>query len=64
MADHGECKFFGWLGLKRYCRHPDHVAELKKWPGKCPDFVDLDKKIMPGHAQPWPEPVELLRGVQ
>jgi hypothetical protein len=63
MAACGECKYLGWLGLTRYCRHPDHVAPLTKWPGKCPDFVDLEMKCMPGHEPKWPLPVDLSTGV-
>lgn len=59
MAGHGECKYFGWLGLQRYCRHPKHQEPITEWPGGCRDHVDLDKKIMAGQEQPWPEPVEL-----
>jgi len=57
----GECKFFGWDGLQRHCLHPEHSLPIVKWPGKCGDIVDIDKKIMPGKPQPWLEPVELRR---
>ena len=56
----GECKYFGFRGLTRYCLHPDHPLPIKNWPGKCPDFIDIEKKIMPGKPQPWPEPVDLI----
>jgi len=57
----GECKFFGFLGLQRYCRHPEHSQPIRQWPGHCQGFVDIDKKFMPGQKQPWPEPVKLIR---
>lgn len=56
----GECKYFGFRGLTRHCRHPEHPLPIVKWPGECRDFIDIEKKIMPGKAQPWPEPVEFV----
>ncbi len=58
----GECTYLGWDGLKRHCLHPDHPLPIMKWPGKCRDSVDIDRKIMPGGAQSWPDPVELRKG--
>lgn len=54
----GGCKYLGWRGLVKWCRHPAHVVRIKP-AGKCPDFIDLDAKVMPGNPAPWPEPVNL-----
>lgn len=59
----GECKFFGFLGLQRHCRHPEHPLPIRQWPGQCGEFVDQNKKFMPGKPQPWPEPVKLKKQV-
>ncbi|WP_298437990.1 hypothetical protein [Geobacter sp.] len=55
----GECRYLGWLGLVIHCRHPEHPKPIRKWPGKCGDFVDWERKVMPGAPLPWPEPVDL-----
>lgn len=53
----GECKYFGFVRLVRFCRHPDHPARLKKWPGRCPEFVDWERKTMPDDEPNWPMPI-------
>lgn len=55
----GECKYMGWRGLKSWCRHPDHPLPIRKWPGRCPEFVDQERKVMPHESAPWPDPVDL-----
>jgi hypothetical protein len=59
MAHCGECRYGGWKGLVKYCRHPGHVKPITQWEKKCPEFCDQDRKIMPGQEQPWAEPVRL-----
>lgn len=59
MAHCGECKYMGFKRLEKYCRHPKHVKPIKKWPGKCDDFVDAEAKYMEHQPAPWPMPVRL-----
>jgi hypothetical protein len=62
MADHcGTCKYMGWKGLKAWCRHPKHVTAIVTWGKRCPEWIDWETKIMPGHEAPWPDPVSLAR---
>ncbi|MDY0262002.1 hypothetical protein [Syntrophotalea acetylenica] len=54
-----DCKYIGWRGLERWCRHPDHVARLKNPAAQCADWVHEDVKHLPHEAPPWPYPVSL-----
>ena len=59
MTDKGcFCCLYKWWGkrLIPMCRHPDHHLPLKK-DGYCKDFVEQNKKTMPGHVRGHPEPV-------
>jgi hypothetical protein len=44
--DCGTCKYLGWHGQLRYCRHPDHVAIIKSWPHNCDDWLHIDEKFV------------------
>ena len=37
------CKYFGFRGLKKWCRHPDYNKELPKERSKCGKWLDVDK---------------------
>lgn len=54
----GTCRYFGWLKLERWCRHPDHPAKLKKWPGLCGDWLDSETKDTA--LKVYPAPVEVM----
>lgn len=61
------CKYHGWLQFVEWCRHPDHVEPLEPGRtcamaaagGKCPSFVDWERKVMPGAEPPWSMPVDI-----
>jgi len=61
MADKhcGNCKYTGWKGLTRWCRHPYHVAPLENPSGHCNEWLDEDTKHMPGEVPAWEYPVRL-----
>jgi hypothetical protein len=61
MPSCGDCKYFGFRGLEKWCRHPDHLRAIRKWGKQCPDWVEWDAKHMPGHPAPWPYPVSLAK---
>ncbi len=60
-----ECKYPGFRGLVYTCRHPEHpepingrmTLRILSHGGKCPHFVDVDKKIMAGESITWALPV-------
>lgn len=68
----GKCKYPGFCGLTWTCRHPEHVEPIKGPlmmrlmvnDGKCEEHVDIDKKVLPGRQQDWPEPVILNGNVK
>jgi hypothetical protein len=55
-----DCKYIGWKGLERWCRHPAHVTRLKNPAAQCTDWLHEDTKHMPGEVPPWPYPVSLV----
>jgi len=56
--DHcGSCRYFGFLLLDRWCRHPEHPSLLKKWGSKCAEWLDMETKNVAGKV--YPEPVRL-----
>jgi hypothetical protein len=40
----GTCYYFGWKGLDKWCRHPDHVEEVKKFWEGCSGWIDEYEK--------------------
>lgn len=63
MADRhcGNCKYVGWYGLQKWCRHPDHVEPIRRPDKSCQDWLDEETKHMPGETPPWPYPVSLIK---
>ena len=55
-----DCKYIGWKGRDRWCRHPNHVAPITKPCAGCREYVHEDVKHMPGEVPPWPYPVSLV----
>lgn len=54
-----DCKYIGWKGLERYCRHPAHVKPLKNTASQCNDWLSDETKHMPDEVPKWPYPVKL-----
>lgn len=44
----GTCHYFSFAPNtwppEKWCRHPDHCTPLKKWGGKCWDWISFDFK--------------------
>ena len=40
----GTCYYFGWKGLDKWCRHPDHVEEIADFWVGCSDWIDMFEK--------------------
>jgi len=40
----GTCRYFAFKGLKKVCRHPEHVVEIMQWGVGCPQWVEFDSK--------------------
>lgn len=40
----GTCYYFGFKGIERYCRHPDHAFVVQQWGVGCPDWYDMLNK--------------------
>jgi hypothetical protein len=36
----GTCYYFGWKRLDKWCRHPDHVEEVKEFWEECQGWID------------------------
>jgi hypothetical protein len=53
----GTCRYFGFKGLEKRCRHPEHPGEITEWPCCCEDWLDSDFK--PYGAKTFPDPVPL-----
>jgi hypothetical protein len=49
----GTCRYFGFQGLVRLCRHPDHVVVIRQWGVGCPQWVLTTAK------DPHPDPVPM-----
>lgn len=49
----GTCRYIAFKGLKKVCRHPEHVVEIIQWGIGCPDWVEYDSK------EPGPKAVAL-----
>lgn len=50
----GTCRYFGFKGFERWCRHPDHPARLTTWPCHCPAWLDKEAKSLGGITYPDP----------
>jgi hypothetical protein len=53
----GGCKYQGWKGLARWCRHPVHLGPMPA--GRCRDYLPWETMVVEGHEAPWPMPVQL-----
>ena len=40
----GTCYYFGFKGLEKYCRHPDHPLTIQQWGIGCLDWYDMFNK--------------------
>lgn len=47
----GTCRYIAFKGLKKVCRHPEHVVEIVQWGICCPDWVEVTSKDYT-HPQP------------
>lgn len=49
----GTCHYFGFgKNLKKWCRHPKHVVEIKQWGVGCPDWSDMFEKFIADDTRP------------
>jgi hypothetical protein len=58
----GTCWYFGWDGLTKVCRHPDHPYEIQTWGIGCDEWsylFDKELKGRPLNRKPRVEPDRL-----
>ena len=41
---YGNCYYFGWKRLDKWCRHQDHVEEINEFWKGCTDWIDAYEK--------------------
>lgn len=55
----GDCKYLGWLGLDKWCRHPAINKPILQWGKQCAQWIEFDSKPLPGQQPSWLAPVKL-----
>lgn len=58
----GSCKYFGWRGLKMWCRHPKYNRELPRLNFHCKEWLDEDHKAVSKERQDFPSPLTIKEG--
>ena len=55
----GTCLYFGWEGVKHYCRHPHHDQLIAGVDCDGEDYIDRYRKTVPTKNKDYPEPVSI-----